>query len=140
MAQLVFASVTSNPISISELTELVRDETCGALVVFTGDVRNHDGGREVISLTYEVHPSASEKISVIAQGAIATADVVKVALSHRYGSIPIGETAFAVAVSAAHRESAFETCSKLVNEIKDKLPIWKYQEFADGSSEWVNST
>jgi len=65
-------------------------------------------------------------------------EIEKVAVSHRYGDIAIGETAFAVAVSAAHRQAAFEACSAIVNEVKDKLPIWKYQKFTDGTDEWVN--
>ena len=59
-------------------------------------------------------------------------------MAHRYGAISIGETAFAVAVSSAHREAAFEACSAIVNAVKAKLPIWKYQKFVDGTDEWVN--
>ncbi len=139
MPELMRADVTTDLISITALTALVTDEHCGAIVTFTGDVRNHDGGKEVLSLTYEIHPSAGDKITEITQAVIKRADVVKVAVSHRYGEIPIGETAFAVAVSAAHRESAFKTCSALVDEIKAQLPIWKHQVFRDGTDEWVNT-
>ena len=139
MAELMRADVTSEGISIAALTALVTDERCGAVVTFTGDVRNHDGGKEVTTLTYEIHPSAGDKIAEITQAVIKRADVVKVAVSHRYGEIPIGETAFAVAVSAAHRESAFQICSALVDEIKAQLPIWKHQVFSDGTDEWVNT-
>lgn len=139
MSELMRADVTTELISIAALTALVTDEQCGAVVTFTGDVRNHDGGKEVLSLTYEIHPTAGDQITVIAQTVIDNSDVVKVAVSHRYGEIPIGETAFAVAVSAVHREKAFETCSALVNEIKAKLPIWKHQIFSDGTDEWVNT-
>ncbi len=139
MAELMRADVTSEGISIAALTALVTDERCGAVVTFTGDVRNHDGGKEVTTLTYEIHPSAGDKIAEITQAVIKKADVVKVAVSHRYGEIPIGETAFAVAVSAAHRESAFQICSALVDEIKAQLPIWKHQVFSDGTDEWVNT-
>lgn len=139
MAELMRADVTSDLISITALSALVTDERCGAVVIFTGDVRNRDGGKEVLSLTYEIHPSAGDKIIEITEAVIKNADVVKVAVSHRYGDIPIGETAFAVAVSAAHRESAFQTCSALVDEIKAQLPIWKHQVFSDGTDEWVNT-
>ena len=61
------------------------------------------------------------------------------AVAHRYGLIPIGESAFVVAVSSAHRGPAFACCQELVERVKAELPIWKYQEFADGSTEWVNS-
>jgi molybdopterin synthase catalytic subunit len=139
MPELMRADVTTDLISISALSALVTDERCGAVVTFTGDVRNRDGGKEVSSLTYEIHPSAGDKITEITQTVIKNTDVVKVAVSHRYGEIPIGQTAFAVAVSAVHRESAFQTCSALVDQIKAQLPIWKHQVFSDGTDEWVNT-
>ena len=139
MPELMRADVTTDLISITALSALVTDERCGAVVTFTGDVRNRDGGKEVSSLTYEIHPSAGDKITEITQTVIKNTDVVKVAVSHRYGEIPIGQTAFAVAVSAVHRESAFQTCSALVDEIKALLPIWKHQVFSDGTDEWVNT-
>ena len=139
MALLVRATVTSDPIFITELCSLVSDESCGAVVIFTGDVRNHDGGKQVATLTYEIHPTAPDQLKSIAQSVIDGRDVVKVAVAHRYGEIPIGETAFAIAVSAHHRQNAFDACSVLVDEIKAKLPIWKHQVFIDGSDEWVNT-
>lgn len=139
MPELILASVTSDEISIDNLINLVRDEDCGAVVAFTGDVRNHDGGKQVATLTYEIHPTAPEQIKIIAQSVIDGCDVVKVALAHRFGEIPMGDTAFAVAVSAHHRQSAFDVCSALVDEIKAKLPIWKHQVFVDGTDEWVNT-
>lgn len=140
MALLVRASVIPEAISITELHALVSDESCGAVVTFTGDVRNHDKGRAVANLTYEIHPSAPEQIMIIAQSVIDNYDIVKAAVVHRYGAIPIGETAFAVAVSAHHRSNAFQATSALVDEIKAKLPIWKHQNFVDGTDEWVNTT
>lgn len=139
MAQLVRATVTTDPISITELCALVGDESCGAVVAFTGDVRNHDSGKPVATLIYEIHPTAPDQIKTIAQSVINDRDVVKVAVAHRFGEIPIGDTAFAVAVSAHHRQSAFDACSALVDEIKAKLPIWKHQLFVDGTDEWVNT-
>ena len=139
MPELLRANVTRESISVTELSELVSDDACGAVVVFSGVVRNHDGGKEVIKLTYEIHPSAGDHIDLITRAVLESADVSKVAVCHRYGDIDIGDVAFAVAVSAVHRQSAFDTASLLVNEIKAKLPIWKHQLFADGSDEWVNT-
>lgn len=139
MSQVMRADVTTQIIVVEQLVALVKDKRAGAVVVFNGDVRNHDGGKEVSKLTYEIHPTANDKIASITHALLTQRDVVKVALSHRYGEIAIGETAFAVAVSAEHREAAFETCSVLVDEIKAKLPIWKHQLFSDGTDEWVNT-
>ena len=138
MPELVYAVVTDAPVHIQDLSKLVANPHSGAVVTFCGDVRNHDGGKEVASLLYEIHPSAPEQIKVITQSVIGRFEIEKVAVAHRYGQIPIGETAFAVAVSAAHRQAAFDACAAIVDEVKAKLPIWKHQKFTDGSDEWVN--
>ena len=138
MPELVYAVVTNAPVHIQELTKLVANPHSGAVVTFCGDVRNHDGGKEVASLLYEIHPSAPEQIKLITQSIMGRFEIEKVAVAHRYGDIAIGETAFAVAVSAAHRQAAFDACAAIVDEVKAKLPIWKHQKFTDGSDEWVN--
>jgi len=139
MVQIMRADVTTDVINIFELSNLIRDESCGAIVTFSGEVRNHDSGKEVASLTYEIHPSAQEKLLDITQSVAEKFQVHKVAIAHRFGEIPIGHTAFAVAVSAHHRGSAFDACSALVNEVKEQLPIWKHQVFKDGTDSWVNT-
>ena len=138
MPTLVYAVVTEAPVHIAELSKLVANPKSGAVVTFSGEVRNHDAGKEVTSLSYEIHPTASQQIELITKEVIKDFDIEKVAVAHRYGDIAIGETAFAVAVSAAHRQAAFDSCSAIVNAVKEKLPIWKYQKFSDGSDEWVN--
>ena len=138
MPELVYAVVTDAPVHIQELSKLVANPHSGAVVTFCGDVRNHDGGKEVASLLYEIHPSAPEQIKLITESVMGRFEIEKVAVAHRYGDIAIGETAFAVAVSAAHRQAAFDACAAIVDEVKAKLPIWKHQEFTDGSDEWVN--
>ncbi|ASY20212.1 molybdopterin synthase catalytic subunit [Candidatus Planktophila vernalis] len=138
MPELVYAVVTDAPVHIQELSKLVANPHSGAVVTFCGDVRDHDGGKEVASLLYEIHPSAPEQIKLITQSVIGRFEIEKVAVAHRYGDIAIGETAFAVAVSAAHRQAAFDACAAIVDEVKAKLPIWKHQKFTDGSDEWVN--
>ncbi|MEY3752209.1 MAG: molybdenum cofactor biosynthesis protein MoaE [Actinobacteria bacterium] len=138
MPELVYAVVTDEPIHIQELSKLVANPHSGAVVTFCGDVRDHDGGKEVAALLYEIHPSAPEQIKLITQSVIGNYVIEKVAVAHRFGDIAIGETAFAVAVSAAHRQAAFDACSAIVDEVKAKLPIWKHQKFTDGTDEWVN--
>ena len=138
MPELVYAVVTGEPIHIQELSKLVANPHSGAVVTFCGDVRDHDGGKEVAALLYEIHPSAPEQIKLITQSVIGNYVIEKVAVAHRFGDIAIGETAFAVAVSAAHRQAAFDACSAIVDEVKAKLPIWKHQKFTDGTDEWVN--
>ena len=130
--------VTDKVISAAHLATLVQSKKSGAVVTFSGDVRNHDGDKDVSTLTYEIHPSAQDVLKSIVSEVSARFAINDVAVAHRYGDIAIGECAFAVAVSADHREAAFEACSALVDTVKEKLPIWKHQLFADGSNQWVN--
>jgi len=130
--------VTDQVISAAHLATLVQDNKSGAVVTFSGEVRNHDGGKDVSTLTYEIHPSAQDVLLSVVAEVAANFAIIDVAVAHRYGDIAIGECAFAVAVSANHREAAFDACSALVNTVKEKLPIWKHQVFTDGSDQWVN--
>ena len=136
---MITALVTDSEISAEALATQVKSDAAGAVVTFSGDVRNHDQGRAVASLNYEVHPSAQAVIEKITNEVAAKHEVINVAVVHRYGAIPIGESAFVVAVAAAHRGAAFAACNELVERVKAELPIWKFQEFSDGTTEWVNS-
>ena len=136
---MITALVTKHSISVDSLAESLKSNVAGAVASFSGDVRDNDGDKSVISLTYEVHPSAQGVIEEITRRIAAKHDVLGVAVAHRYGEIALGETAFAVVVSAVHRGPAFAACEEIVSTVKDELPIWKYQVFADGTTEWVNS-
>jgi len=136
---MITAKVTDSQISAQLLAAEVKSDAAGALITFSGDVRNHDKGREVSALKYEVHPSAQSVIEKLVNEIAAKYQISSLAVAHRYGQIPIGETAFAVAVSASHSADAFACCQEVVAKIKAELPIWKFQEFSDGTNEWVNS-
>ena len=138
MATIVKAKVTTDVLDADYFRKIVSDPSAGAVVIFSGDVRNHDGGREVISLTYEAHPDAEKVLTQVVDQVTRDTQLVKVAVAHRYGPIAIGECAFLVGVSAAHRQDAFAGCQRIVDEVKSQIPIWKHQVFADGTDEWVN--
>lgn len=133
------AVVTEDPLDVEEHARLVSSSTAGAVVSFAGIVRAHDGGREVRALEYSGHPSGGDVIArVAAEVAAAHPAVQGLAVSHRLGPLAIGEAALACAVAAAHREAAFAACAALVDEVKMQLPVWKRQDFPDGTDEWVN--
>jgi molybdopterin synthase catalytic subunit len=138
MAVVVKAVVTPDLIDPKEYLELVSDRQAGAVVTFSGDVRDNDNNRKVVSLTYEAHPTSQQVLRSVAQQVVDKFDLIKVALAHRHGPILIGECAFVVAVSAKHRAESFSACSYLVDEVKNQIPIWKHQVFEDGTDEWVN--
>jgi len=134
------AVVTEDLLDVEEHAGLVTRSAAGAVVTFSGVVRDHDGGRGVQALEYTCHPSASDVITRVAhQVATAHPDVLALAVSHRIGPLAIGDSALACAVAAAHRAAAFAACAALVDEVKLQLPIWKRQEFTDGTEQWVNS-
>ena len=139
-AVVLRAVVTEEPLDVEEHARLVSRPSAGAVVSFSGLVRDHDGGRGVRALEYTSHPNAAAVIArVAAQVATTHAQVHALAVSHRIGSLAIGDSAIVCAVSAAHRAEAFAACAALVDEVKLQLPIWKRQELSDGSEEWVNS-
>jgi molybdopterin synthase catalytic subunit len=140
MTRILRASVTEQAIRVAEHEHLVAHQAAGAVVGFSGIVRDHDDGREVIRLEYSAHPHAEQILfEVLAEVAAAASGVRAIAASHRIGSLRIGDTALAAAVSADHRAAAFDTCARLVDVVKERIPVWKHQFFADGSDEWVNS-
>ena len=132
------ADVVTDPIVVGDVETLVADPSAGAVVSFSGDVRDHDHGRTVATLTYEAHPTATAVTTEVANEVAARHDVVAIAVIHRVGPISIGESALVVAVSSAHRREAFAACADLVDTIKERLPVWKHQVFTDGTDEWVN--
>jgi molybdenum cofactor synthesis domain-containing protein len=139
-AVVLRAAVTEDPLDVEEHARMVTRSTAGAVVSFSGVVRDHDGGRGVRALEYSSHPGAGDVITrVAAQIAAMHSEVYALAVSHRIGQLAIGDSAIVCAVSAAHRAAAFAACAALVDEVKLQLPIWKRQELSDGSEEWVNS-
>jgi molybdopterin synthase catalytic subunit len=131
-------AVSSEPLDVSAHEALVTLPTAGAHVVFCGVVRDTDHGRTVVELEYQGHPNAESVLRELADAIAAEDGVLAVAVSHRIGTLTVGEPALVAAVATAHRREAFETCARLVEQVKAQLPIWKRQVFADGTDEWVN--
>ncbi len=135
---VVLAEVLDTPLDRAAHERAVAERRAGAVVSFQGVVRDHDHGRGVTLLEYEGHPSAEKVLREVADEIAADPDVYAVAVSHRIGTLAIGDVALVAAVSTAHRAAAFAACARLVDEVKARLPIWKRQVFADGTEEWVN--
>ncbi|MGV8966336.1 MAG: molybdenum cofactor biosynthesis protein MoaE [Cellulomonas sp.] len=134
---VVRAEVTTAVVDPAVLAEEVGRASAGAVVTFSGVVRDHDGGRAVVGIEYVAHPSAGEILARVVTEVAGRTDVDAVAVAHRVGKLAIGDCALAVAVSAAHRAEAFAAAALLVDEVKEKLPVWKRQVFTDGTDEWV---
>jgi molybdopterin synthase catalytic subunit len=134
------AQVVDADIDLADAVRRVSGRGCGAVVTFTGVVREIDQGRRVVELEYVAHESANRVITEVAND-IATKydDLLGLAVVHRVGILRVGEVAMVVAASAAHRAAALGACAAAVEEVKTRLPVWKRQVFDDGSDEWVNS-
>jgi len=138
-ARVLRAEISDSPLSVDEHASLVDEAAAGAVVTFAGVVRDHDKGRGVVNLDYEGHPTAKAVIEEVAAAVAGRHSGLRaIAVSHRIGALAIGDVALACAVAAEHRQEAFAACSDLVDDVKRRLPIWKHQNFTDGTDEWVN--
>jgi len=130
--------VVDRSLDLAAIEAIVADDRAGAVVSFSGNVRDHDHGRDVASLTYEGHPTAEAVLKDVAAEIADQFDVIALAVAHRVGSLAVGDAALIAVVATAHRDEAFAACSALVDLTKARLPVWKHQVFADGTDEWVN--
>ncbi|MDO4887710.1 MAG: molybdenum cofactor biosynthesis protein MoaE [Actinomycetaceae bacterium] len=136
-AAVALASVVAEPIDMGTLAELVDDSSTGAVVTFRGQVRDHDEARHVTAIEYEAHPQAGEVIREVAEAAGRGSGACKIALAHRSGRLEVGDIALGAAVSASHRAEALRVLDDLIEAVKMRLPVWKKQIFADGTSQWT---
>jgi molybdopterin synthase catalytic subunit len=131
-------AISDRPLDVAAHSAAVRAAEAGADVTFCGVVRDSDHGRRVVELEYSSYPTAERVLREVAEEIAAEDSVIAVAVSHRIGLLAVGDVALVASVTAAHRKQAFESCQRLVDQAKARLPIWKRQVFADGTDEWVN--
>lgn len=131
------ARVVERPIASAEVEALVAAPGAGAVVTFTGAVRDQTRGRRVVRLEYEAYVPMAEKVAAaIAAEAVARWPGARVAVLHRIGRLEIGEASVVIAVAAPHRGDAFDACRFVIDQLKRDVPIWKRELFEDGA-EWV---
>ncbi|MEM7659140.1 MAG: molybdenum cofactor biosynthesis protein MoaE [Bacteroidota bacterium] len=129
--------ISETPLSVETCYQLVHSEACGAVDVFVGTVRNQTKGKAVIRLDFESYvPMALSEMKKIAQRASDSWPIDKIAIHHRVGSLALGEIAVVIAVSTPHRKASFEACQFAIDTLKETVPIWKKEVFADGEV-WV---
>jgi molybdopterin synthase catalytic subunit/molybdopterin converting factor small subunit len=129
--------LSAEALSLDRVVDEVRDARAGAIATFTGTTRSQSRGREVVRLEYEAYEGMAEKVMAeIADGLLARHELVAVAIHHRVGVVEIGETSVAIAVSAAHRHDALAACREAIDELKERVPLWK-KEVYEGGEEWI---
>jgi len=131
--------VTSEKLNIQDCFDFVQEPSCGGIALFVGTVRNHSYNKEVTQLNFSTYkPMAVKELEKISQKALATFDILKIAIHHAEGDLPIGTIPVIIAVSAAHRQAAFDACQMAIDTLKETVPIFKKEFFSDGAV-WVNA-
>ena len=131
--------LTHDPIDYFAATEQVRRPGCGGVVTFLGTVRDLTGGKETVALDYEAYPGMAEKkMAEIEADTRGRWPVGELAMIHRLGRLEVCEVSVAVAVSCPHRAEAFAACRHAIDRLKELVPIWKKENWADGTTEWVH--
>ena len=129
-------ALATGPIDVAALERAVTDAGSGAVVTFIGRARDRaDNGRDVIELDYEVYPEMAEPVLAEIAAEAEARWGARVAVTHRHGVVPIGEAAVVIVTAAMHRAEAYDANRFVIEAIKERLPIWKRERFADGS-EW----
>lgn len=131
--------IRDTALSVDEVLTAVSDAAAGGVTLFVGNVRDHDENKSVTGLEYSAHPTALAQLTDVAEEVAREYDVLAVAAVHRVGKLGIGDAAVVVATAAAHRGEAFEASRALIDRLKERVPIWKHQLFADGTDEWVGT-
>lgn len=131
--------LTNQTIDAAQVLANVSSPRAGAVVLFLGTVRETTGTRQTESLDYECYPEmACAQLADLEAEARRRWPIVECALVHRLGHLEPGEVSVAVAVSTLHRQQAFEAGKWLIDTIKERVPIWKKENWADGTSDWVH--
>jgi molybdopterin synthase catalytic subunit len=132
-------SLTTQPIDTAAVLAQVASNDAGAVVLFLGTTREFTHGRRTASLDYECYPEMAEKkLAELEAEARRRWPLVGCQIVHRLGHLELGEASIAIAVSSPHRAVAFQAGQWLIDTIKEVVPIWKQEHWADGTSEWVH--
>jgi molybdopterin synthase catalytic subunit/molybdopterin converting factor small subunit len=129
--------IVAGPLDVAAAIEEVADESAGGVASFVGTVRRHSRGREVVHLEYEAFEEMAEPmLERLAAELTARHGLTAVAIHHRVGRVEIGEASVAIAVSAPHRAAALDACREAIDTLKETIPLWKKEVYADGE-EWI---
>ena len=133
-----FTRIVKDPIDPAAILASVGSDADGASMLFTGVVRNHNQGRAVGGVRYDVYEEmATGILGQIAGEAKQLVGINHIAVVHRVGELTVGDVSVAIAVSSPHRAEAFEACRFIIEEIKKRLPVWKKERYGDSVEEWV---
>jgi molybdopterin synthase catalytic subunit len=131
--------LTEETIDTPAVVNRVRHPEAGAVVLFLGTTRELTGGRQTVALDYEAYREMAErKLADLEAEARRRWPVIECSITHRLGRVPPTEASVAIAVSTPHRADAFAAGQWLIDSLKHDVPIWKREQWADGTQEWVH--
>jgi molybdopterin synthase catalytic subunit len=134
---MVDLKISHKPLNIQSCIDWVMTPQCGGINVFIGTVREATKGKTVVRLEFEAYEKmALKEMQKIAEEALQKWNVHEISIHHRTGVLKIGEIPVVIAVSAAHRDAAFDACRYIIDTLKKTVPIWKKEIFEDGEV-WV---
>ena len=135
-----FEYISGQPLDLVGLLAHSHETKTGAVVLFSGDVRDNNMGKDVAYLEYEAHsPLASKMIKEILDEAITKWNLNLAVAQHRIGKVGVGESAVVVITSSPHRKEAYQANRHIIDRIKHEVPIWKCEVFIDGTKQWGNN-
>ncbi len=134
--------LTRKPIEMAKLDHDAVLEDCGALLTFSGNVRNHHKGRQVLKLEYEgFEPMAFKELeSLVDEARSRWSGIQLIQVVHRLGTIEIGESSLYITISSHHRQASLEAMAFILNRLKQDVPIWKKEYYLEGDSGWIHPT
>ncbi|XZE55354.1 molybdenum cofactor biosynthesis protein MoaE [Planctomycetaceae bacterium SH139] len=131
--------LTDDPLDAAAILALVADDDCGAQMIFLGCTRRTTGERITQRLTYEAYRSmAISELRGLAEQAANRWKLRHLAIYHRLGEVAVGQASVAIAASSPHRPDVMAAIPWLMDRLKEAVPIWKQETFADGSSAWIH--
>ena len=132
------AELTHRPIDVAPLLAAAARPACGAINLFLGTTRDHHDGRRVVRLEYEAYERmALDVLASLERAAQERFGLAHCAIVHRLGEVPVTEASVMVVASAPHRAAAFDAARWVMDQLKQQVPIWKKEHFAEGDPAWV---
>lgn len=130
--------ISAQSLNPEALRKPLAHPAAGGVVFFEGWIRDRNDGREVVGMRYEAYePLAVKEGNRILEEAAARWPVLQARVVHRVGTLAVGDMAVWVGVACAHRREAFEACQYIIDELKQRVPIWKQEAYPEGETTWL---
>jgi len=132
--------LTREPLDTAPLLALAQSPRAGAVLLFLGVTRQHTNGRETAELHYDAYEAmATQELAALEVEARQRWELVECLIVHRLGCVPLGEASVAIVTASPHRRAAFAAGEWLIDTLKERVPIWKQEHWADGTTDWVHT-